>query len=191
VVREVELTGTLPFVPVDRQFNPPPCLNSSLSEFALPSAVIPRLYALRESRRNAFEKFNGALSTRPRGQEVIRKSAERLEPLRAYRISAYATRSESQDSIRASNRSIYVPAPRGDEGVPPFFPFPPPLPRHFLRGTTGPPFSAAAEKEPAKSNSRLALFDHILHRLLTPPSKGTLLKYITRCIALARSGATR
>lgn len=47
-----------------------------------------------------------------------------------------------------------------------------------------------AEKEPAKSNSRLALFDHILHRLLTPPSKGTLLKYITRCIALARS-ATR
>jgi len=42
-----------------------------------------------------------------------------------------------------------------------------------------------AEKEPAKSNSRLVLFDHILHRLLTPPSKGTLLKYITRCIALA------
>lgn len=44
-----------------------------------------------------------------------------------------------------------------------------------------------AEKEPAKSNSRVALFDHILHRLLTPPSKGTLLKYITRCIALARA----
>lgn len=56
----------------------------------------------------------------------------------------------------------------------------------FLHGTTGPP-RRCAEKEPAKSNSRLALFDHILHRLLTPPSKGTLLKYITRCIARWRA----
>jgi len=61
--------------------------------------------------------------------------------------------------------------------------------RNFLHGTTQPTRSVAshrgAEKEPAKSNCRLVLFDHILHRLLTPPSKGTLLKYITRCIALA------
>lgn len=58
--------------------------------------------------------------------------------------------------------------------------------KFFLHGTTGPPHRYA-EKELAKSNSRLALFDHILHRLLTPPSKGTLLKYITRCIARWRA----